>query len=83
MTYFRVCSDIRAGVLDISDNYFLNCLYPKAQGDPDDVEKNFLRSGLLVKIYPISTFCLFFTNIFVNILGLSVILCTLHIPNIL
>lgn len=46
----RVCSDIRAGVLDISENYFLGCLYPKAQGNPELVERNFLRSGLLVKV---------------------------------
>ena len=41
---------IRNGELDISEDYFLTCLYPKGYGNPNDVEQYFLRSSLLVKV---------------------------------
>ena len=41
---------IRNGELNISEDYFLTCLYPKGYGNADDVEKYFLRSSLLVKV---------------------------------
>ena len=41
---------IRNGELDISEDFFLTCLYPKGYGNPNDVEKYFLRSSLLVKV---------------------------------
>jgi hypothetical protein len=62
------------GELDISEDFFLTCLYPKGYGNPNDVEKYFLRSSLLVKVVfflfrgleidPLSsqTFCAIFTS---------------------
>ena len=51
LTFFgRVRLDIQGGIVDISDEFFITCLYPKGHGDPDDVEKHFLRSGLLMKV---------------------------------
>lgn len=47
---FRIRLDIQTGVLSISDDYFLTCFYPNGRGDPNDLEKNFLRSGLLLKV---------------------------------
>ena len=41
---------IRNAELDISEDYFLACLYPKGLGNPDDVVRGFLRSGLLIKV---------------------------------
>ena len=41
---------IQTAELDISEDYFLTCLYPKGYGNPDDVERGFLRSGLLLKV---------------------------------
>ncbi len=38
------------GTINISEDYFLRCFYPYGTGDPDNVEKGFLRSGLLVKV---------------------------------
>ena len=71
---FSVRARIRNGELDISEDYFLTCLYPKGYGNPNDVEKYFLRSSLLVKVvflvlgfwnwfadYP-QTFCAIFTS---------------------
>ncbi|KJA27917.1 hypothetical protein HYPSUDRAFT_197489 [Hypholoma sublateritium FD-334 SS-4] len=46
-----VRNEIRAGTINISEDYFLRCFYPYGIGDPDNVEKGFLRSGLLVKTY--------------------------------
>ncbi|KJA13399.1 hypothetical protein HYPSUDRAFT_151639 [Hypholoma sublateritium FD-334 SS-4] len=46
-----VRNGIRAGTINISEDYFLRCFYPYGIGDPDNVEKGFLRSGLLVKTY--------------------------------
>jgi len=48
--WFRIRAEVRSGGLDISEDYFITCLYPKGLGDPDSVEKYFLRSGLLVKV---------------------------------
>ncbi|KAG5634192.1 hypothetical protein H0H81_002993 [Sphagnurus paluster] len=36
---------------DINSSLFVRCFYKHAKGDPNDVEKNFLRSYLLVKVY--------------------------------
>jgi len=33
-----------------SADYWIRCLYEGEQGDPADVEKGFLKSGLLVKV---------------------------------
>jgi len=32
------------------DDYWLHCLYEGEKGDPEDVEKGFLKSTLLVKV---------------------------------
>jgi hypothetical protein len=32
------------------DDYWLQCLYEWEKGDPEDVEKGFLKSTLLVKV---------------------------------
>ncbi|KAF9783394.1 hypothetical protein BJ322DRAFT_1008007, partial [Thelephora terrestris] len=40
-----------------SDDYWLRCLYEGEKGDPEDVEKGFLKSALLVK-----TFQMIFTS---------------------
>ena len=51
-----VVVSIRAKVRDemdgysILENYWLRCLYQDEEGDPEDVEKGFLKSGLLVKV---------------------------------
>ncbi|KAF9778115.1 hypothetical protein BJ322DRAFT_1214801 [Thelephora terrestris] len=48
---------VRAKVRDCSDghnasnNYWLRCLYEGEKGDPEDVEKGFLKSALLVKTF--------------------------------
>lgn len=42
---------IRNAELDISEDYFLACLYPRGFGNPDDVERGFLRSSLLLKVF--------------------------------
>ncbi|KAF8179434.1 hypothetical protein BJ912DRAFT_855623 [Pholiota molesta] len=47
----RVHSEIQAGTLDISGDFFLRCLYPFGKGDADNVEKGFLSSKLLLKTY--------------------------------
>jgi hypothetical protein len=52
----RVRRKIRTGELDISEDYFLTCLYPNGLGDSDDVERGFLRSGLLVKVWDFSIY---------------------------
>lgn len=33
-----------------SNNYWVRCLYEGEKGDPEDVEKGFLKSTLLVKV---------------------------------
>ncbi|KAF9058033.1 hypothetical protein BJ165DRAFT_1521357 [Panaeolus papilionaceus] len=48
---------IRDGSISIADDLFLVCLYPKGRGVPEDIEKGFLRSRLLVK-----TYCAIFTS---------------------
>ncbi|KAL1671171.1 hypothetical protein EV122DRAFT_285241 [Schizophyllum commune] len=35
----------------LGDSFFLNCLYLRGKGDPNDVTTGFLRSGLLVETY--------------------------------
>ena len=47
---YSVRNGIRAGTINISEDYFLRCFYPYGEGDPNNVEKGFLRSGLLVKV---------------------------------
>ena len=70
----RVRRKIQTGDHDISEDFFLTCLYPRGIGNPEDVELGFLRSGLLVKVaFPFSstsellptnrqTFCALFTS---------------------
>lgn len=47
---------VRAKIRDGLDNYYafddywIRCLYEDEQGDPEDVEKGFLKSSLLVKV---------------------------------
>ncbi|KAF8873130.1 hypothetical protein BD779DRAFT_1679382 [Infundibulicybe gibba] len=56
-------SEVRAGIrggmegFKISDNYFLNCLYPDGHATPSDIEHLFLRSRLLLQ-----TYCAIFTS---------------------
>ena len=67
-----VCCKIRTAELDISEDYFLACLYPKGLGNPNNVESGFLYSGLLVKVHNFfinylptnqnQTFCILFTS---------------------
>ena len=49
--YTSISNGIRAGTINISEDYFLRCFYPYARGDPNNVEKGFLRSCLLVKVF--------------------------------
>lgn len=51
----RVSHGIRAGTVNISEDYFLRCFYPYGKGDPDNVERGFLRSSLLIKVCSIVT----------------------------
>ncbi|KAF9044321.1 hypothetical protein BJ165DRAFT_1528874 [Panaeolus papilionaceus] len=53
----EIRAKIRDGNISIADDLFLVCLYPKGRGVPEDVEKGFLRSRLLVK-----TYCAIFTS---------------------
>lgn len=48
----RVRAKIRDGVDGhyAFDDYWIRCLYEDENGDPDDVEKGFLKSKLLVKV---------------------------------
>ena len=52
-----VFTSVRAKVRDgidghsASDNYWLRCLYEGENGDPEDVEKGFLKSTLIVKVW--------------------------------
>ncbi|KAF9032750.1 hypothetical protein BJ165DRAFT_1568204 [Panaeolus papilionaceus] len=48
---------IKSGSLNIADDLFLSCFYPKNNGDPNNVEAKFLRSRLLLK-----TYCAIFTS---------------------
>src|SRR6266545_5865981 len=50
ISFDRVRRMVRHAELDISEDYFLACLYPKGLGNPNDVERGFLRSGLLIKV---------------------------------
>jgi hypothetical protein len=47
---------IQNAELNISEDYFLTCLYPNGVGYPDNVERGFLRSGLLVKVCNVSIY---------------------------
>ena len=53
---FHFPISIRAKVRDFSDgynaseDYWLRCLYEGENGDPENVEKGFLKSTLLVKV---------------------------------
>lgn len=49
--FYSIRRKIWMAELDISEDYFLTCLYPRGLGNSDDVEHGFLRSGLLVKVY--------------------------------
>ncbi|KAF9533408.1 hypothetical protein CPB83DRAFT_782959 [Crepidotus variabilis] len=50
-------ADMQNAVIDISQDFFITCLYKKGTADPSDVENGFLRSVLLLK-----TFCAVFTS---------------------
>jgi len=54
-----VWAKIRDGIdgHSTSDDYWLRCLYEGESGDPEDVEKGFLKSTLLVKVQILSTLC--------------------------
>ena len=51
-----LCASIRAKIRDEVDgysasvDYWLRCLYEGEKGNPEDVEKGFLKSELLVKV---------------------------------
>ena len=67
---------VRHAELDISEDYFLACLYSKGLGNPDDVEHGFLCSGPVIKVH----------NFSINYLPTnrtSDLLCTFHITIIL
>ena len=36
---------------DFAKNFFIHCFYDGYKGDPENVEKGFLRSTLLVQVY--------------------------------
>jgi hypothetical protein len=36
---------------DFARNFFVRCFYLNHEGDPENVEKGFLRSALLVQVY--------------------------------
>ena len=36
---------------DFARNFFIRCFYVNHEGDPENVEKGFLRSTLLVQVY--------------------------------
>jgi len=48
-----VCAKIRDSTdgYSASNDYWLRCLYEDEKGDLEDVEKGFLKSTLLVKVY--------------------------------
>ena len=48
-----VRAKIRDGIdgHDAFDDYWIRCLYEDENGDPEDVEKGFLKSNLLVKVW--------------------------------
>jgi len=50
--YTSVRAKIRdeVGGYSASADYWIRCLYEGERGDPEDVEKGFLKSGLLVKV---------------------------------
>ena len=79
LTYMFFCSvrrKIQTAELDISEDYFLTCLYPNGLGYADDVEHGFLRSGLLIKVRKPSVYCL-------PTYRISDLLCSFHITIIL
>ena len=47
-----ICAKIRDEVdgYSASADYWIRCLYEGERGDPEDVKKGFLKSGLLVKV---------------------------------
>jgi hypothetical protein len=61
-SFCSVRRKIQTGELDISEDYFLTCLYPGGIGNPDDVEHGFLRSGLLIRVCIFSTLQLLLTD---------------------
>lgn len=79
-SHTSVRTKIRDGVdgYSTSSDFWLRCLYEGEHGDPADVEKGFLKSELLVKVYvlPISQFHSILTycvdvqdHIYITILG--------------
>lgn len=51
-----VSTSIRTKIRDCVDgydscaNFWVRCLYEGEEGDPEDVEKGFLKSSLLIKV---------------------------------
>lgn len=52
--YTSVRSKVRDEAEDYSasQNYWIRCLYEGGQGNPEDVEKGFLKGELLVRVRP-------------------------------
>lgn len=52
LSHIRVRANIRNTKegFNISDNYFLNCLYPRGYADAENIEKGYLRSRLLLQV---------------------------------
>ena len=52
IVFFSVRAKIQDGVDNHNtfDDYWIRCLYEGEQGDPEDVEKGFLKGILLVKV---------------------------------
>jgi len=53
--------------LNVGDDYFLTCLYPKGEGSADDVEHKFLKSQLLVKVCHDSKFFYSFLSLLLTL----------------
>ncbi len=76
-SYIRVRAGIRGSKegFNISTNFYLTCLYPRDQFDVKRVEKNFLRSKLLVKVND----NILFVAIILNI-SRYIAVSSLHLP---
>jgi len=67
-------SSVRAKIRDevdgysASTDYWIRCLYEGERGDPEDVEKGFLKSELLVRVH---------TSLYHNSLGSSILTASL------
>ena len=54
--FISIRAKIRDGIDDYnaSSNFWIWCLYEREEGDPEDIEKGFLKSLLLVKVINMS-----------------------------